>query len=185
MPRGVCGRASLRRRRGLRWRRWASSTLRTSCRSLGRQPWCFTEAASPGFRSAIARFLASRIPEARLSILEGESAAPYLGDTEAAASTIDEFLGEAEERVAPWEAGVAAGTGREESRPGYANAGGLTAREVEVLRRLAGGKTNNEIAEELYVSVRTIERHIANIYGKIGTRGRANATAYALSHNLV
>jgi DNA-binding NarL/FixJ family response regulator len=61
----------------------------------------------------------------------------------------------------------------------------LTAREAEVLRRLAGGKTNNEIAGELHVSVRTVERHIANIYAKIGARGRANATAYALTHNLI
>jgi DNA-binding NarL/FixJ family response regulator len=119
-----------------------------------------------------------------LRVLEGESTAPYLGDTEAAASAIDEFLDEAE-RVAPWEAGVAAGTEREESRPGYINAGGLTAREVEVLRLLAGGKTNGEIAEELFVSVRTIERHVANIYAKVGARGRANATAYALTHGLI
>jgi pimeloyl-ACP methyl ester carboxylesterase/DNA-binding CsgD family transcriptional regulator len=133
----------------------------------------------------IARELASRIPDARLSILEGESTAPYLGDTEAAASAIDEFLDESEERVAPWEASVAAGTEQEESHAGYANAGDLTSREVEVLRLLAGGKTNGEIAEELYVSVRTVERHVANIYAKIGARGRANATAYALSLNLI
>jgi DNA-binding NarL/FixJ family response regulator len=54
-----------------------------------------------------------------------------------------------------------------------------------VLRRLAGGKTNNEIAEELHVSVRTVERHVANIYAKVGARGRANATAYALTQNLI
>ena len=62
---------------------------------------------------------------------------------------------------------------------------GLTEREVEVLSRLAGGKTNGEIAEELFVSVRTVERHIANIYAKIGSRSRANATAYALTHGLI
>jgi DNA-binding NarL/FixJ family response regulator len=56
---------------------------------------------------------------------------------------------------------------------------------VEVLRRLAGGQTNTEIAEELFVSVRTVERYIANIYAKIGTRGRANATAYVLTRGLV
>jgi pimeloyl-ACP methyl ester carboxylesterase/DNA-binding CsgD family transcriptional regulator len=139
----------------------------------------------PWLPVSIARSLASRIPDARLSILEGESTAPYLGDIEAAASVIDEFLGEGEERVAPWEAGVAAGTEREESRPGYTNTGGLTAREVEVLRLLAGGKTNGEIAEELFVSVRTVERHVANVYAKIGVRGRANATAYALTRNLI
>lgn len=139
----------------------------------------------PWLPVGIARELASRIPDARLSVLEGESTAPYLGDTESAASTIDEFLDETEERVAPWEAGVATGTEQEESHPGYANAGGLTTREVEVLRLLAGGKTNGEIAEELFVSVRTVERHVANVYAKIGVRGRANATAYALTQNLI
>ncbi len=54
-----------------------------------------------------------------------------------------------------------------------------------MLRYLAGGRTNDEIAEELFVSVRTVERHVANIYAKIGARGRANATAYALTHNLI
>ena len=54
-----------------------------------------------------------------------------------------------------------------------------------MLRRLAGGRTNSAIAEELFVSVRTVERHVANIYAKIGARGRANATAYALTRNLI
>ena len=132
----------------------------------------------------IARELASRIPDARLTVVEGESTAPYLGDTEAVASAIDEFLGEgAKGRTVRWEAGP--GTEAERSRAARAYPDGLTAREVEVLRRLAGGKTNNEIAEELYVSVRTVERHVANIYSKVGTRGRANATAYALTHHLI
>jgi pimeloyl-ACP methyl ester carboxylesterase/DNA-binding CsgD family transcriptional regulator len=133
----------------------------------------------------IARELASRIPDARLIVLEGESTAPYLGDTEAAASAIDEFLGEGEEgRIAPWEAGVP-GAEHQESGPTRGYPHGLTEREVEVLHHLADGKTNGEIAEELFVSVRTVERHIANIYAKIGSRGRANATAYALTHNLI
>ncbi len=133
----------------------------------------------------IARELASRIPDARLTILEGESTAPYLGDAEAAARAIDEFLSEGEEgRTARWEAG-AADTEQEEARSGRAYPDGLTEREVEVLRRLAGGKTNSEMAEELFVSVRTVERHVANVYAKIGARGRANATAYALTHNLI
>jgi DNA-binding NarL/FixJ family response regulator len=58
-------------------------------------------------------------------------------------------------------------------------------REAEVLRHLAGGRTNSEIAGELHVSARTVERHVANIYAKIGARGRANATAYALTHGLI
>lgn len=61
---------------------------------------------------------------------------------------------------------------------------GLTAREVEVLRLLAEGKTNKKIATALVVSVPTVQRHIANIYGKIGARGRADATAYAIHRGL-
>ncbi len=60
----------------------------------------------------------------------------------------------------------------------------LTAREVEVLRLLAEGKTNKEIAVALVVSVPTVQRHIANIYSKIGAHGRADATAYAISRGL-
>jgi pimeloyl-ACP methyl ester carboxylesterase/DNA-binding CsgD family transcriptional regulator len=133
----------------------------------------------------IARELASRIPDARLSILEGESTAPYLGDTEAAAGAIDEFLGEVDRgRTAQREAD-APPSGQDGSGPTRGYPHGLTEREVEVLRHLAGGKTNGEIADELFVSVRTVERHVANIYAKIGARGRANATAYALSLNLI
>ncbi|HZC83375.1 MAG TPA: alpha/beta fold hydrolase [Rubrobacter sp.] len=139
----------------------------------------------PWLPISIARELASCIPDARLSILEGESTAPYLGDTEEAASAIDEFLGEGKVgRTAQREAGAPAST-QDGSGPTRGYPHGLTVREVEVLRHLAGGRTNDEIAKELFVSVRTVERHVANIYAKIGARGRANATAYALSHNLI
>ena len=138
----------------------------------------------PWLPVSIARELASRIPDARLSILEGESTAPYLGDTQAA-SAIDEFLGEGKVgRTAQREAD-AHPSERDGSGPTRGYPHGLTEREVEVLRHLAGGRTNDEIAKELFVSVRTVERHVANIYAKIGARGRANATAYALSHNLI
>ena len=60
----------------------------------------------------------------------------------------------------------------------------LTQREVEVLRLIALGRSNQDIAAELVLSLRTVERHITNIYGKISARGRAGATAYALSHDL-
>jgi LuxR family maltose regulon positive regulatory protein len=61
---------------------------------------------------------------------------------------------------------------------------GLTARELEVLRLIARGRSNAEIAAELVLSVRTVERHIANIYDKIGASGRAAraaAASYALA----
>ena len=61
---------------------------------------------------------------------------------------------------------------------------GLTARELEVLRLIAGGKSSRAIAEELVLSIRTIERHIANIYVKTDTHSRAQATAYALRQGL-
>jgi pimeloyl-ACP methyl ester carboxylesterase/DNA-binding CsgD family transcriptional regulator len=139
----------------------------------------------PWLPVSIARKLASHIPDAHLSILEGESTAPYLGDTKATASAIDEFLGEVEEgRAVQREAGAPASK-QDGSGPTRGYPHGLTAREVEVLRHLAGGRTNDEIAKELFVSVRTVERHVANIYAKIGARGRANATAYALAHNLI
>ena len=61
---------------------------------------------------------------------------------------------------------------------------GLTAREVEVLRLAATGRSNREVADALYLSVRTVERHIENIYRKIDAHSRADATAFALRHGL-
>jgi DNA-binding NarL/FixJ family response regulator len=60
----------------------------------------------------------------------------------------------------------------------------LSAAEVEVLRRLAGGRTTPQIAAELFVADSTVERHITHIYQKIGRRGRAAAAAFALEHGL-
>lgn len=59
---------------------------------------------------------------------------------------------------------------------------GLSAREIEVLHLIATGKGNQEIGDMLSISVRTVERHITNLYAKIGAHGRADATAYALHH---
>src|SRR4029077_20905915 len=61
----------------------------------------------------------------------------------------------------------------------------LTARELDVLRLVAGGDANGEIARRLGLSVHTVERHLANVYPKIGARGRADATAYAIKHGIV
>jgi DNA-binding CsgD family transcriptional regulator len=54
----------------------------------------------------------------------------------------------------------------------------LTAREAEILRLVALGKTNNEMAANLFVSVHTVERHVQNAYRKIGARNRADASTY-------
>jgi non-specific serine/threonine protein kinase len=61
---------------------------------------------------------------------------------------------------------------------------GLTKRETQVLELLAHGNSNREIALELVLSIRTVERHIENLYPKIGANGRADATAYALRNSL-
>ena len=63
--------------------------------------------------------------------------------------------------------------------------GPLSEREAEVLRLLASGRSNAEIAGELVLSVRTVEKHVANVYAKIGARGRADAATYALRHGLL
>jgi DNA-binding NarL/FixJ family response regulator len=68
---------------------------------------------------------------------------------------------------------------------GPAPAGGLTPREVEVLRLVAAGRTNREIAGELVLSEKTVARHLSNIYTKLGIGSRAAATAYAYDHQLV
>ena len=128
-----------------------------------------------------ARNLASRIPNARLSIVDGESTAPYLGDTQAVIDSLHRFLNAEDPAVMPGPDVVSNETrGRDKAPPA-----GLTARETEVLRMVAGGKTNNEVAEELVLSIRTVERHIGNIYSKIGARGRADATVFALTQGIL
>jgi DNA-binding CsgD family transcriptional regulator len=62
---------------------------------------------------------------------------------------------------------------------------GLSARELEVLRLLATGKTNRVIARELHLSEKTVDRHVSNIIGKIDVSSRAAATAFAYENGLV
>jgi DNA-binding NarL/FixJ family response regulator len=61
---------------------------------------------------------------------------------------------------------------------------GLTPRELEVLRLVASGKSNKAIAKDLFLSVKTIDRHLSNIFDKLGVSSRAAATAYAYQHGL-
>jgi DNA-binding NarL/FixJ family response regulator len=62
---------------------------------------------------------------------------------------------------------------------------GLSGRELEVLRLLARGKTNREIAAVLVISEHTVARHVQNIYAKLSVASRAAATAFAFEHDLV
>ena len=82
---------------------------------------------------------------------------------------------------------VAAGHGEprapSERRP--RNPGGLTRREVDVLRLAARGLTTRQIADRLYISPKTADHHIQHIYGKIGTSTRAGAALWAMQHAVV
>jgi DNA-binding CsgD family transcriptional regulator len=62
---------------------------------------------------------------------------------------------------------------------------GLSTRERQVLQLLAAGETNRAIAAELVLSERTIERHVSNIFAKLGVSSRAGATAFAYEHRLL
>ena len=64
------------------------------------------------------------------------------------------------------------------------SAHGLSPRELEVLRHLADGRTNRDIAEELGISERTVDRHVSNLYTKLDVSTRAAATAWAYQHGL-
>src|SRR4029453_2509566 len=101
---------------------------------------------------------------ARLVVVEGSSTSWSLQHPEAVLRAIDEFRSSANE------------SGRSAVR--------LSAREVEVLRLLAEGRSTREIGLALVLTVRTVERHITNIYRKIDARNRAQATAFALHHGL-
>lgn len=99
--------------------------------------------------------LAGRIPGARLELLDDDAHVHYLGNVEALAERITAFT---------------SGRGRGSSAQ-------LSAREVEVLDLVADGCTNAEVAAQLVISVRTVERHLVNAYTKLGVRGRAEAAA--------
>ncbi|HEU4398330.1 MAG TPA: response regulator transcription factor, partial [Actinomycetota bacterium] len=62
---------------------------------------------------------------------------------------------------------------------------GLTPRELQVLRLLAAGKTNHAIASDLVLAEKTVDRHVSNLYTKLGVSSRAAATAYAYQHRLL
>jgi len=76
---------------------------------------------------------------------------------------------------------------RRDPRPGPRGArpGGLSRREIDVLRLVAAGRTSGEIATELFISTRTAEHHIQNIYTKLGVSNRAAATRWAVTHRVV
>lgn len=68
---------------------------------------------------------------------------------------------------------------------GPASPGGLTKRELQILTAIARGATNRQVAQQIYISEKTVARHLANIYGKLGVSSRTAAVAWAHEHNLL
>jgi ATP/maltotriose-dependent transcriptional regulator MalT len=118
---------------------------------------------------------------ARVRVLIG-LACRQLGDQDGAAMELDAARWVFRQLdAAPDLARVGALTRKPDARA----AGGLTGRELQVLRLVAAGQTNRSIAAELFLSERTVERHMSNILTKLGVSSRAAATAYAYQHQLI
>jgi DNA-binding NarL/FixJ family response regulator len=126
---------------------------------------------------------------ARTAVVVGLSCAA-LGDSTSAALEFDRArdifteLGARPdlERLASLTAGLGAPA---DEQHGARSAGGLSAREREVLALVAAGKSNREIAAELVISQHTVGRHVENIFTKLGVSSRVAATAYAYQHGLL
>jgi pimeloyl-ACP methyl ester carboxylesterase/DNA-binding CsgD family transcriptional regulator len=107
----------------------------------------------------------ARLSGGRLVLIDGVD---WFGDAEQGIRAIEAFL----EEVAPQASGVAVG------------AGVLSAREVEVLRLIAAGKSNPQIADELVISPSTVAKHVTNILAKTGAANRTEAALYARDRGL-
>jgi len=115
-----------------------------------------------------AREIAALVPGARLVLVEGRAHEPFIRDT-----------GDVVEAV------LAAIEGRAQQAPAPAPApAALSPRETDVLRLLAGGASNKDIAAALGISVATVERHLTSCYRKIGVNGRAGAAVHAVANGI-
>jgi DNA-binding CsgD family transcriptional regulator len=120
----------------------------------------------------VSRTLADALPHGRLVVLPGSSPTLFLEDARGDLDLVTDFLS----------------TGRTHGPGAIPRVGpsapDITGRERDVLRLLAAGDSNAEIARQLGITVHTVERHVSNLYRKIGARGRADATSYALRHGV-
>jgi DNA-binding CsgD family transcriptional regulator/pimeloyl-ACP methyl ester carboxylesterase len=111
----------------------------------------------------------ARLARATITVIDGSFA---LGNAEQGIRAIEAFLAE----VGEARRGV---TGQDRR-----DAGSLSPRELEVLRLLATGCSNAQIADELVISLNTVRRHVSNIFDKTGAANRAQAAIYARDHGL-
>ena len=112
------------------------------------------------------RKVAARIPQARFVLIAGDT---IYGEAAEGIAAIESFLSGLTETELPKSAALTAL---------------LSARETEVLRLLAAGKSNAQIADELVISLNTVNRHVSNIYAKTGAANRAEAASYATRNGI-
>lgn len=129
---------------------------------------------------ALGRDLAARISGARLIPLDGDAHAPWMGDTATVLQAMTRFLAEPS-TISEQDTAAATGAADHSLLASH----DLSARELEVLRRLAAGKSNPEIAEALVISLNTVYRHVNHIFNKLGVENRVEAATYAQRHGLV
>jgi pimeloyl-ACP methyl ester carboxylesterase/DNA-binding CsgD family transcriptional regulator len=121
----------------------------------------------------VSQALADRLPNGRLEILPGASASLFFERTDEIIDRLTAFA------LDP--GGLARSTPTTHRAPSTAARGTeLSGREREVLRLIAAGESNGQIAATLGLSINTVERHVSNLYRKIDARGRADATAWAI-----
>ncbi len=120
-------------------------------------------------RLAAGEQLAALAPNAELVVLEGDAHLPWHGDIDSVLAAVAPFLG------------IAAPPAREQA----ADIGELSPRELDVLRLVAEGLSDGEIAERLVLSPHTVHRHVANIRRKLGLTSRTAAAAHAARTGLV
>jgi pimeloyl-ACP methyl ester carboxylesterase/DNA-binding CsgD family transcriptional regulator len=116
------------------------------------------------------RELVALLPNARLQVLDGNEHDPFIRDSGDVVDAILDFVNDRPPLP------------RKAATP---PANRLTARECEVLRLIAIGTSNKRIAAELGIAVTTVERHVTNLYRKIGAKGRADAALSAVTLGLV
>ena len=114
--------------------------------------------------------IAALVPGAELHLFDGNEHDPFIRDAGSVVEAILDFVAGRPVRPSPVP-----------SRPEI----DLTPREREVLRQIASGATNDQIAATLGIAVKTVERHVTNVYRKIGAGGRADATRFAVAMELV
>jgi DNA-binding NarL/FixJ family response regulator len=108
----------------------------------------------------------AQLTKATMTVIDGSFA---LGDAAQGISAIETFLATIQ-------------SGRTETDP--LTQTGLSTREAEVLRLLAAGRSNQQIADELVISLNTVKRHVSNVFDKTGVANRAQAAAYAKDHGI-